>query len=254
VIIFDFDGILLNSVLEVAVTAYNAVSGKLATSKEELPSGCLESFVRNRFHFQPAGDVLPLMGWCLEYGSVEPERILSAKEYRSLLEAEKRPIRERTEKFFSTRKLFVERNREKWLALNEPYEPLWSSLRELGAGRVVILTNKNRQAVLDLTEHFNLRLEPENVYSGDGAVKKDENLRKLHARFRASHYLFVDDSLGNLRELREDFPAGGTELELRLAFGTWGYLGPNDKLEAETEGLPMFSQADIISLLREELP
>ena len=36
-LIFDFDGVLINSIDEVTVTAYNAVSGATITALEKLP-------------------------------------------------------------------------------------------------------------------------------------------------------------------------------------------------------------------------
>ncbi len=251
-LIFDFDGILLDSVVEVAVNAYNTVTGRLCTSTDELPEGCVESFVRNRYHFRAAGESLNLMSWCIETGASAPGRLLTPAEYVGLLAVETVPIAERTEKFFAARGRFAAKDRRAWLGMNRPYEPIWGELRKAGAGRVVILTNKNREAVVELTHHFGLEIDGKNVYSGDKGRTKTENLNELHGRFGATHYVFVDDSLGNLRELRDEFASG--PFELRLGLGAWGYIGPDDRNEAAAEDFPIFEQQDIIDLLQKELP
>jgi hypothetical protein len=65
-LIFDFDGVLMNSMDEVALTAYNAVTGGLVTFMAKTPSFAVEMFRINRFRVQQIGDAIPLMKWCLE--------------------------------------------------------------------------------------------------------------------------------------------------------------------------------------------
>ncbi|MFN8389474.1 MAG: HAD family hydrolase [Bdellovibrionota bacterium] len=254
-LIFDFDGILLNSVRENAVTAFNCVTGELTTSLAELPGNTAELFIRNRFHFQPAGDAPVLMEWCLGNQDRDPSQLLSAKEYRALIDAVHTPVKERTVSFFEARRRFVEKDKSSWLALNEPYQPLWDDLQALGPSDVVILTNKNRDAVLELAEYFRLAIRPENVYSGDHGATKLENLRVLEERFGRKSHHFVDDSLPNLTELdhgwnRGGWDRGGKKLELLL--GGWGYLAPDDRAAAAALGIPVVTQSEILTLFQKE--
>jgi hypothetical protein len=80
-LIFDFDGVLMDSVREIAVTAYNTLTGDIVTRLNQVPPVALELFLRNRFHVQPIGDALILMKWCLEIGASGPDKLLSEKEY-----------------------------------------------------------------------------------------------------------------------------------------------------------------------------
>jgi len=251
-LIFDFDGILLNSVYEAGMNAYNTVTDSTATAFSELPPGCLESFVVNRFHFRPAGDSLPLMEWCLSHGLKTPERILLEAEYAELLRNETRPLKERTIRFFEKRKVVMAKDPVAWAETNKPYQPIWSALQKAGAHRVVILTNKNIQAVLELARYFGLNLEQKNIYTGDDGTTKIENLQAIHTRFKKDRYLFVDDSLGNLKELEHEFSSAPFRLE--LALGAWGYLGPDDRNTAVNIGYRVLEQQDLIDLLEKELP
>ena len=67
-LISDFDGVLMDSVREVAVTAYNTLKGDIVTELNQIPKGALELFLGNRFHVQSIGDAPVLMKWCLETG------------------------------------------------------------------------------------------------------------------------------------------------------------------------------------------
>jgi FMN phosphatase YigB (HAD superfamily) len=251
-LIFDFDGVLMDSVDEMIVTGYNAVIGAVATRLEELPGSSANLFRINRFHIQQAGDVIPLMEWCLAHAHEAPDRRLTAEEYQMLKRQARGTTLERTNHFFATRARFVERDLDRWRVLNAPYQPLWSVLQQQGGERVVILTNKNRAATVNLCHHFGLDVRPEHVFSGDHGVTKIDNLLQIQARFRQPPYVFLDDSLANLRELDTHFRTH--ELTLRLLLALWGYVGPEDADAAQAAGYGSVGQEEAIAMLERELP
>ena len=124
-LIFDYDGVLLDSVREIAVTAYNMLPGTMATRLNQLPQNALALFLRNRFHVQPIGDASVLMRWCLECGDDEPDRLLSTAAYEDILKKTDEPVAARTTRFFETRNHFKSRDLDAWIALNAPVQPLW---------------------------------------------------------------------------------------------------------------------------------
>jgi phosphoglycolate phosphatase-like HAD superfamily hydrolase len=251
-LIFDYDGVLLNSVCEMAVTAYNTVSGGLATSLEELPGHAAGLFLTNRFHVQPAGDAVTLMTWCVAHADLPPDYRLTPEAYLAIRDGADTPVVERTTRFFATRRRFVAHDIGRWRSLNSVYQPLWDTLREKGAARVVILTNKNREATVNLCHHFGLQVRPENIYSGDHGVTKIENLLRIQERFGRNTYTFVDDSIANLRELDAHFNVERPVIRLLLA--AWGYVGPDDEALARHAGYPYILQESLIARLDTELP
>lgn len=98
-LIFDFDGVLFNTLDEVSLTAYNAVTGKLFISLEELPGDLVGLFRRNRFHFQSAGDALPLMSWCIKNFRRRSHELLSQEEYGDIIDNAGISLPRRTEIF-----------------------------------------------------------------------------------------------------------------------------------------------------------
>jgi phosphoglycolate phosphatase-like HAD superfamily hydrolase len=246
-LIFDFDGVLMDSLDEIVVTAYNAVQGTLFTSLDDLPPEVVVLFKQNRYHFQPIGDALPLMSWCLENYSKTPNKYLSPEEFRILGKNASKPLAYRTDYFFATRRSLIDADKRRWLALNKPYQPLWDALIKYGAEKIVILTNKNRQATALLCRNFNLEIWNENIYSGDGGTTKIENLSEIQKRFKQTSYRFIDDLLSNLQELEAHFNKNGPIIN--LLYASWGYGGPGEADAAKSAGFSVLKQTDIIRML-----
>jgi len=247
-LIFDFDGVLINSLNEIVLTAFNAVSGKLMASPNDLPEGLPELFKRNRFHIQPIGDALPFMAWCLDTYQNNPDYLMSQKEFLKTIQNTDIPLIDRTKRFFAARNRFMVANKEHWLNLNKPYQPVWNELKRYES-KTVILTNKNRMAVIDLCDYFDLNLSTENIYSGEDGTTKIENMNRIMDRFGGGPYFFIDDSLKNLNELDISFNAEMKRLNLILA--SWGYVGPDDECRAVENRYSVFNQQDLAGNLSE---
>ena len=247
-LIFDYDGVLLDSVREVAVTAYNMLQGTIATRLDQLPQNALELFLRNRFHVQPIGDAPVLMKWCLEVGESDPQKLLSPAEYRDIIQRINEPVAARTTRFFETRSRFKTRDLDAWFALNAPVQPLWRIMVENPVANFVLLTNKNREATISLSNHFDLMINDENVYSGDHGTTKIDNMTQIMQRFRKPTYSFIDDSVKNLREIDEHF--NREEKIISLIFAAWGYAGPDDARTAEDFGYQVLTLAEFADNLK----
>ena len=246
-LIFDFDGVLINSLHEVTLTAYNAATGKRFASLAGLPAALIGLFQHNRFHVQPIGDAIILMNWCLHNFRTAPDQILKSNEYEALIADAAVSTTDRTLRIYETRSQFIAGDPESWLALHCPYQPLWDELIQRSNSVFVILTNKNRDATLRLCEHFGLNIHTADVYSGDGGRSKVENMRQIHKRYTDQPFGIIDDSVKNLRELEKSFDADIQKIRLFLA--SWGYTGPGDERIAQEYGYPVLCQKDVVTLL-----
>jgi FMN phosphatase YigB (HAD superfamily) len=245
-LIFDFDGVMIDSLDEVIVTAHNSVSKDLVKSLDDLPEGFEKVFRANRYHVQPAADFPVLAGWTLDVCTRSPDILLSRVEYRELLARDTEPPASRRNRFFAIRKVFTDSDHEAWLNLNRPYQPVWERLVDFGGANIVIMTNKNKQPVIALCQHFGLPVEAENIYSAEGGANKIDNLNAIHDRFRQDSYFFIDDSVPNLCDLDTHFN-GRNEFNWILA--TWGYVGPGDRDEADRREFPCQSQEQFIAAM-----
>ena len=241
-LILDFDGVLINSVDEVAVTALNTISSKMLISRESLPDKYLDTFRRNRFAARRGREMPYLAQWCID----NPLGDCSRQDLASFVAASSIDSANIEERFFDSRNSFVRRARNEWLSLNTPYYPLWKSVLTVDPLKLVILTTKNKQAVLDISSYFGLEFLPENVYSGDEETGKGENFTAIIERFHANKYIFIDDSIENLHTI-DAFNSDRIRVELCLA--EWGYIGPNDRTEAEIAGFKVLSQESAVKLV-----
>jgi len=251
-LIFDFDGVLINSLDEITLTAYNTATGKRVTSLADLPKALVKLFQQNRFHVQLIGDAILLMNWCLNNYHNKSKQILNAHEYKVLISDATASITDRTLRIYETRSQFIASGPECWLALHRPYQPLWGELIRHPKYVFVILTNKNRDATLRLCQHFGLGIHAADVYSGDHGTGKVDNMRQIQKRFSDQLYGFIDDSVKNLREL-ENFLNEENKM-IRLLFASWGYTGPRDKKIAQECGYPVLNQKELIALLDKDSP
>ena len=246
-LIFDFDGVLINSLDEVALTSYNAATGKLYTSLADAPSDPIELFMRNRFHVQPIGDAIVLMNWCLDSYRIDPNKILTREEYQNIICDAATELIDRTNLIYEARRCFIEKDTKGWLALHHTYQPLWEELAGRNNCPFVILTNKNHDATMRLCRHFGLGIDADDIYSGDQGISKIENMQKIQARFVSESFAFIDDSINNLKELDIFFKR--KKLNLSLLLANWGYTGGNDAVAAQQSGYKVVNQYDVISLL-----
>ena len=79
----------------------------MVTEIDKIPPCIVSLFKRNRFHFQPAGDVIPLMQWCLDTHIAGPDRLLTRNEFLNIIRETTEPLISRTERFFAARNAAV---------------------------------------------------------------------------------------------------------------------------------------------------
>ena len=250
-LIFDFDGVLINSIDEVVLTTYNATTANLHTELTALPPELVSLFKRNRFHVQPIGDAILMMQWCLNNYQSAPGKMLTPQEYQSIIADTAAALKVRSDRIYKARSRFIEKDQQAWMALHRPYQPIWNKLIQSDYQPLVILTNKNKDATMRLCRFFDLKVDEMNVYPGDHGITKSQHMHRILERFGAEAYYFIDDSVKNLKQLNEDINQGKKVLALILA--TWGYTGPDDQKLAQSCGYPVFHQQDLISFLEKQI-
>jgi len=242
--IFDFDGVLLDSLGEVIVTSYNAASGDLAFEIEKPPASFVLLFKENRFHCLRAGDFVTLALALLDGKTPSTMPHFSKEEFAAIIAADKLSREERLNQFFLTRSIMIAGDRFSWLELHRVYQPLWQQVKYF-ADELILMTNKNNQAVIETCEHFELDLKEENIYSGDKGITKSENFKKIKNRFKSKDgFFFIDDSVKNLQKLETDFPG-----EITLSLASWGDGGPHDEQIAKEAGFLIDTQETFLKRL-----
>jgi phosphoglycolate phosphatase-like HAD superfamily hydrolase len=246
-LIFDFDGVLINSLDEIVLTTYNATTDSLITSMAEIPADLVRMFKNNRFHVQPIGDAIALMDWCLRNKKKDPQKILTPEEFLAIAGDFNMELTDRTNLIYGMRQRFITKDIAHWFALHHTYQPLWDELIQRNKYPFAILTNKNQDATLRLCRHFGLNIDTGDIYSGDNGVTKIENMLRIQERFGQQPFFFIDDSIKNLVELDHHF--NRNKKVLSLAWAAWGYVGTEDAGMALESGYPALQQIDVVRLL-----
>jgi len=247
-ILLDFDGVLMDSVAEVAVSAYNACTRQLVTTVEGLPGGVLDSFKCRRHLMRTPAEAIPLMSWCLGINNVRPGENLDQETFARLCRSSPLSAETRRRRFYEARQKLCDKNLEDFVRLNHPFQPLWDWLVRNRTEPFALLTAKNRRAVLTLCSHFGLGIDAGDIYPGDGGTSKSANMEAIDRRFRAPCYLFIDDLFSNLMELKKGF--SGRRAVLKLFLANWGYGPAEDAAAAPGEGVRVIDQQGAIDFLQ----
>ena len=115
-LLFDFDGVLMDSMDETLVTGYNAVAGSCVTTLDPIPGTVVRRFKQNRFHVRNSSELFALMDWCVaadrtpSHPALENGR-LGRSEFENILGESPLTPSERSTQFFAARKTFMETDR-----------------------------------------------------------------------------------------------------------------------------------------------
>ena len=288
-LIFDFDGVLMNSLAEVTLTAYSAATGKRVPSLADLPTALAGLFQHNRFHVQRIGDAILLMNWCLNHYRAAPHQILAPHEYEALIAGEAVPITDRTLRIYETRSQFIADDPESWLALHEPYQPLWDEL--IGFSKPGIKHPVSPATIRALRAPVFCRLwrqNPSHPLCGWSLARRSNSVFVILTNKNRDATLRLCDHFGlgiqaadvysgddgrskveNMRQIQKRYPdqpfgfiddsvKNLRELEqsssvdkkkIQLMLASWGYTGPGDQEFALKYGYTVLNQKDLIAML-----
>ncbi len=237
-VIFDFDGVLLDSKDELIVTGYNVRRDSCVKSLSEIPTPLINFMTKHRTYARNAGETAYLAA--LAYDARE-NTVMSREEFlERLSHLLKEDLLTLQKNFFAARGRFLAEDKEAWYALNTPFQPLWDFVSKNTAPS--ILTYKNEEAVRELARHYGLELAA--VYSIPTGTPKAKKLQELVEEFKGDKLFYVDDSYTNLSEI---YSFGVKGVELLLA--TWGYGCPEECKGGNLVGMKAIQQQDLIDIM-----
>jgi len=242
--IFDFDGVLIDSAKEACVSAYNAVHETEIRDFADLPGPLTGLFFKNIFHFYNPYTLYSLVAWCSENYETNSDKIMTRDEFKAYLEVSNLDPKVISPYFYSVRKKFMLSFPEEWVKMNTPFMPLWNALQSSKPETIIILTAKNKSAVLKLSHNYGLMIPEENIYAGDNNTTKVENFRLIQERFPNEEFEFIDDHLVNLKALDSVFNL--KEKQVNLILCNWGYGDPEDLVKAKELGYEVLAQEEVI--------
>lgn len=242
-LLFDFDGVLCDSVLECFITAYNAYGLTFARghhvvySADAIDDEWQGAFLRYRPMVRTAG----------EYGLLWKAIV----EQRHLDESV--PLREQVDTlsdedlgrfmsaFFSFRNDWRVRERGSWLRCHTVYPGIPELLQAAkGTTPMFILSAKDRKSLCDLVESYRWPIPATHIYGLGDDKDKDTDKDDHWALLVRDHGLtpercyYVDDNVRNLRLLESH--------GVRPLWAKWGYLTLQELALESLDGIKVLEQ------------
>lgn len=234
--IFDFDGVLIDSAREIAISAYRTV-----TKDNVVPEEFVKLFLHSKGAARNGGEMVLLAGEVLRRNGIDSSDEVPRETIESL--AQDVDLLTLRDNFISTRREFIHSSLEDWKDLHVPIKQVWQLFKEFPVEDRFILTYKDLWSVKTLSEHFGVELIEEQIYSSDTRKKKYENFFDLQSSYMANKYTFIDDSPTNLLELARQ-PLG--DIELQLLHANWGYGRRFDRLRFDQYSVRSVSEQEFL--------
>jgi len=238
-IVFDFDGVLLDSSTEIIISGFNLNRAQLVTKLEEVDDKFRIFIQKYQYYARNAGETATLVNLAHN----DPEQELSQSNFDKIVLEKKisNQLLELQQNYFAARRRFISTDRNSWLKLNYPCQPLWQILCQKMQNQVTILTYKNSDAVYELCNYYDLTIKE--VYSIPSGTSKAKILRELSQDVSILHY--IDDAYRNLTEIRTEISLD----KINLMWATWGY-GFNQIMQDESiKEIRKVEQKDLIKLI-----
>ena len=211
--VFDFDGVICNSINECLLTSYNAFYHTELINIDDVPNQFKLYFYKNRHHVRPAKE------YYLICESYKQKKILSFSLFNNMKSLFSKEMN-KFEKIFYRKRKFLQNKPDIWLAYHILYKNVVEFIREFPK-KFFILTTKDRYSVEMLANHFGFMNQIENIFSKEISTNKFDLFKQFFDQYHyfenQNRIIFVDDNEYHLSDVKF-FP-------LDLYFARWGYAG-----------------------------
>jgi phosphoglycolate phosphatase-like HAD superfamily hydrolase len=216
-ILWDFDGVIVNSMQECLFSSYNAfLSLEKSTGSPigltDIPTNVREHFFRYRKYVRPAGEY-----YLMHQSLTENEDISTPEAYQRYVKVKKDQIKSFQPLFFQERNSFRKDNVQSWLDLHQVYPHIFSAWEDLQKDfDFMIVSNKDQRSIEMLLDHFHLGGVGE-IYGSDFSNNKREIIQYLleTKQLNRAKVIFIDDHPGHLKDVQ---PLG-----VKLGYADWGF-------------------------------
>ncbi len=254
-IVFDFDGVISNSVHDSFLTALNAYAQyssnhSLPFSQTIKPSEIFEFEKANKQLFEGFWDLLPLGNQASDYyavlkiieegksGSVQTQDDFD--EYRTGISGD--ILKTYSEAFYKLRVKMQDENPREWAELLPPFPGIVQAIHQLNDQFfLAIATAKDCASVHILTEKYGLSdIFPNNrIYDKEQGESKRVHLTRLHedSGIPFNKIRFIDDKVSHLFSVQD--------LGVQSSLAAWGFNSEREQSLARENGFGVLAIQDL---------
>ena len=213
--LFDFDGVLCDSIEECMIVSYNAYYGTSITNADEIKPEGRSFFVKNRYLVRPAYEYLLL------WEAYSNKAALNEEAFELLRKQHFKDSKAFHDAFFSHRGT-LRKDIEHWISLHKTYEST-TQLMDIDSEDIYIVTNKDKESVEKISSAHGYRHKIRDIYSKEISNDKRVLIKKLVADYNIDlnecELIFVDDNTGHLKDV-----GAMKELNITALLAKWGYV------------------------------
>jgi len=227
-LIFDFDGVIVNSSRECFLIAWWAYHGVEEIEEEMFVQDHLEAeLVFNKFRYLvgPAHEYYFLLkSICDHLGICNGSLPDLFKKYSKECERESRTF---SAKFFRIRDIARDKFRKRWIGLNPLYPGMPEFLRWCLKKKIIyIASTKDENSIDTIIKENRLEIPREHIFGKERCLDKRTHVREIlrQTNYFPAEVAFIDDNPLHLARVR---PLG-----VKIVFASWGYGGPHGKAAA----------------------
>lgn len=232
IFIFDFDGVLCNSIEECMIVSFDAYRSTLSNKVEQLSNSMKEYFYIYRYLVGPAGEYYLI--WESYYYNKDFKQI-SFEEMKKDRAVE---INDFQNEFFIYREK-LKQNFNYWISLHKPYINTLKFFKRF-TDKIFILTNKDKDSVKKISSAHGYYDKIKGIYSKEISNDKSvllENLFINNQFLRCGYNLYyIDDNINNL-----DLVSALNNPNLICILAQWGYC-------ADYSDISYFMMDDILDI------
>ncbi|MBU0615136.1 MAG: hypothetical protein KJ601_03510, partial [Nanoarchaeota archaeon] len=126
--------------------------------------------------------------------------IRNLDDFKAQLEKFKDKLKDFWTEFYVQRSI-LQKDMDLWFSIEKSFPKIIEAVNKLKADfTVIILTNKNTDAVYPSCKHFGLHIEKEDIFDTSLGNDKKKKFEMIHDKYKVDYkdILFVDDILENL--------------------------------------------------------
>jgi hypothetical protein len=243
ILALDFDGVVIDSILECLVTAYNAYSihsgrNEFRTNIDQFELSEIAAFRRSRIYIRRGEDYVFLL-----QAAADHVRVKSQDEFDRFLELNSGFREEYRNLFYSQRKTLQERDLPGWLALNPMYPGIESFLRlNIKADEWFVVTTKDLESVHHILNSRNIPFHPENLFQASKTFRKPHILSHISSLrgVEEKNIHFVDDHPATLIEVAE-------QTEVLSYCAIWGYNSSEQMAGLQKNNISVLTLEDFLA-------
>ncbi|MDA1197157.1 MAG: hypothetical protein O2779_04290 [Nanoarchaeota archaeon] len=243
--ILDFDGVVVDSVLDGFIISYDTFLKEFKQSKKDFlvkdmhhlqqqKPEQIEQFSKLRPFLKYGGDYI-----LMHYAIDKQLDITKMQQFTDLREQFKEKIDPWSNQVHVSRDIIMKDDLQGWMQLSPPFEKVMQ-LMNTTKKTLYIASANEKKTIIEMLNFYNIKFPEEKIFDCNFAkekVKIMQHIKELE-QCEFKELLFIDDQVEHLKNTQH--------LGIQVGLATWGYCNEQQKEEATKNNIPLLTLNDEI--------